>query len=175
MRSRGNRLFELAVVVGACGIVAGLVLERVVPLIARSERVAFTQVRGQLQSALLLEAAERIASGRASELAELVGTNPMELVIATPSNYAGALGRAEAERVAPASWYFDESTRRLVYRVGRLVEIETAAGISDRIELAVEFVYDDRDGNGQYDADSDGYGGLRLEPVREFEWHFAAS
>lgn len=170
MQARARRRFELVVVVIAAGIVGGLLLERVVPLIARSERVAFMHVRGQLQSALLLEAADRIARGDAVSLSALEHTNPMALLIQPPSNYLGALRDPAPGNVRHARWYFDESTGRLVYRAGRLATIATSSGPVDRVELVVRFFYADRDGDGVFDPRADDFEGLRLEAVQPFEW-----
>lgn len=93
----------------------------------------------------------------------------MALLLNAPGNYRGAypaLG-GELER---ASWYFDESRGRLVYRVGRQAAFEALGGPSDVVELHVEFVYEDRDGDGGYDAGRDGFGGLRLAAATLYRW-----
>jgi hypothetical protein len=170
MLSRPRRKLEFAVVTIAAGIVTGLLLERVVPLMAGSERVAFMHVRGQLQSALLLETADRIARGDAASLSSLDHANPMSLLVEPPRNYLGVLRNPAPEDVRHARWYFDESTGRLVYRVGRLATIATPAGPTDRVELVVRFIYADHDGNGRFDPRADGFEGVHLEAVRPFEW-----
>lgn len=169
MNARGLTLIELLVVVIAVAIMAGFALERFLPLIGRAERTAFMQVRSQLQSALLLEAAERIGRGESETLAELAESNPFALLLQPPGNYLGPM------RVPPAdlprlSWYFDESRGRLVYLVGRYARFRSADGPPDRIELDVRFVYEDRDGDGRFDPRRDRFGGLRLEPSYAFEW-----
>jgi len=170
LRARGFTLVELVVVVIAIGILAGLLLERVLPLIGRAERVAFEQVQSQIQSALLLEAAERVTRGESATLAELAGANPMALLLKPPGNYLGALDRPEPASLPRRIWYFDARERRLVYRPGRRAGFEPLEGPADRIELRVAFVYGDRDGDGRFDPASDDFDGLRLEPVHAYEW-----
>ena len=169
-RHRGFTLLELAVVVVAIGILAGVALDRVLPLIGRAQRAAFVQVERELTSALMLEAAERITRGETYSLGELAGANPMTLLLEPPPNYLGAFSLAEAEDVPRASWLFDEQTGRLAYRVGRFTRFEATDGPVDLIELTVHVVYDDRDGDGSFDAAGDRFRGLRLEPAHEYRW-----
>ena len=169
-RERGFTLIELVVVVIAVGILAGVALDRLLPLVGRAQHAAFIQVEADLQSALLLEAADRITRGEANTLAALALGNPMALLLRAPANYMGSLRQPESETVPRASWYFDEERGRLVYRVGRYTRFESLDGPSDRIELRVAFVYTDRDGNGEYDAGRDRFDGLRLEPAEPFSW-----
>lgn len=170
MSARGFTLLEFAVVVIAVAILAGFLLERVLPLIGRAERVAFEQVRSQIQSALLLEAAERVTRGEAATLVELAGSNPMALLLKPPGNYLGALDRPDPDSLPRRVWYFDETEGRLVYRPGRQAGFEPAEGPDDRIELMIAFVYGDRDGDGRFDPARDEFEGLRLEPVHLYAW-----
>lgn len=170
MHARGHRVFELTIVVAAVGIIAGLLLDRVPPLIARSEHTSFLHVRGQLQSALLLEAADRIAAGESASLGRLAGANPMKLLLKVPGNYAGSFAAPRDADIGRAQWYFNEAAGRLEYRAGRFADISTADGAVERLAFKVELVYEDRNGNRVFDAAADRFGGLRLTPVSEFEW-----
>lgn len=166
--AQGFSLFELVVVIVAIAILAGLLLDRVLPLIGQAERVAFLQMRQQMQSALLLEAAERIARGESDSLADLAGSNPMELLLQPPANYLGTLRSGDPpDRHV---WFFDSAAGVLVYRPGRQARFQSHEGPTDRIELAVSFVYRDRDGDGHYDASVDHFDGLRLASLHPYDW-----
>jgi len=169
-QAHGVSLLELVGVVIIVAILIGAALDRLLPLVGRAQRAAFLDVRRELQSALLLEAAERIARGQSATLPELAAANPMTLLLTPPANYVGALARPRPEEVPPASWYFDDASKTLVYRVGRHTRFTPKDGPDRLIELRVAFVFDDRDADGVFDAVRDGFGGLRLEPVHAYDW-----
>lgn len=154
----------------AIGILIGVALERLLPLIGRAQRAAFVQVERELKSALLLEAAERITRGESHTLPELATANPMELLLEPPPNYLGPIRWSDDADIPPASWFFDARAGRLGYRVGKHTRFSAIEGPPDRIELGVEFVYEDRDGDGVFDANGDRFGGLRLEPLHAYDW-----
>jgi prepilin-type N-terminal cleavage/methylation domain-containing protein len=166
----GFTLIEFLVVVVAIGILAGVLLDRVLPLIGRAQRAAFMQVQADLKTALLLEAAKRITRGEAAELATLADANPMTLLLSPPANYLGSFSWPPDGDVPRASWYFDEHSHRLVYVVGRYTRFDPLNGPPRRIELKTEFVFADRDGDGSYDPVRDDFEGLRLQPVHAFSW-----
>jgi prepilin-type N-terminal cleavage/methylation domain-containing protein len=167
---RGFSLFELVVVIVVIAILAGLLLGRVLPLIGQAERVAFLQTRQQIQSALLLEAAERVTRGESDTLVSLTGVNPMALLLEPPGNYFGAGSRSSSEAMPRRSWYFDETDNLLVYRPGRQARFQALEGPADRIEMRVSFVYRDRDSDGTFNASVDHFDGLRLESLHLYSW-----
>jgi prepilin-type N-terminal cleavage/methylation domain-containing protein len=165
--SRGFSLLELVVVVIAVAILMGVALDRLLPLVGRAQRAAFLDVQRELQSSLLLAAAERITRGEAGTIPELAGVNPMALLLQPPANYVGERPPAD---VPPASWYFDAEAGLLGYRVGRYTRFAARGGPADRIELDVAFAYQDRNGNGVFDAAGDRFDGLKLAPVHPYDW-----
>jgi len=168
-RMHGFSLLELVVVVVLVAVMAAFLLVRVLPLIGQAERVAFFQTTQQIQSALLLEAAERIARGESASLSSLAGTNPMELLLEPPGNYLGAR-RSDDQSLPRRSWYFDAAENLLVYRPGRQADFEPLDGPSDRIEMQVSFVYRDRDSDGVFNASVDHFDGLRFASIHPYLW-----
>lgn len=169
-KPHGFSLIELLVVVIAVGIMAGALLDRALPLIGRAQRAAFLQVKADLQTALLLEAAERITRGEADRLPGLARVNPMTLLLTPPANYVGSFAAPRGEDMPPASWYYDEHSHQLAYRVGRYTRFDPLGGPPERIELETEFVFDDRDGSGSFEPARDDFEGLRLRPVHAYAW-----
>ena len=173
MRARaslGFSLFEFVVVIVVIVILSGLLLTRVLPLIGQAERVAFLQTKQQIQSALLLEAAERVVRGESDTLILLTGANPMELLLEPPGNYAGTISQFTSTTLPRRSWLFDEQDDLLVYRPGRQAKFDALEGPDDRIEMRVSFAYRDRDEDGAYNASIDRFNGLRLESLHLYAW-----
>jgi type II secretory pathway pseudopilin PulG len=169
-RQAGFTVLECAVVVAAAIVLIGVLLDRVLPLIDRSERIAFLQVHSQLQNALTIEAATLLTEGHGSRLGELGTINPMSLFLAPPHNYLGALRWANPEGLPGSSWYYDEDAKTLAYRVGTYTRFEALGGPPNLVEFRVAFVFDDGDGDAAFDAARDRFEGLRLEPRHAYEW-----
>jgi prepilin-type N-terminal cleavage/methylation domain-containing protein len=167
---RGFSLLELVVVVIAVALLVGVALERLLPIIGRAQHAAFLDVQRTLHTSLLLAAAERITNGEAATIPALADANPMSLLLQPPANYLGELPSPAPADVPPASWYFDAQSAHLVYRVGRYARFAAREGPADRIELRVAFAYQDRNGNGVFDAAGDRFDGLKLEPLHPYDW-----
>ena len=170
MISRGFTLIEFAVVVICIAILSGLLLDRVYPLFAIAEETAFNRVRSQLASALMLEAAQHIVRGDAVALADLDGSNPMDLLLSPPANYVGPRDRANPDRMSRRVWYFDSRQRTVVYRPGANVRIDGSAEAASGIELYVRVAYQDRDDDGSFDPTIDRFAGVALQPLHTFSW-----
>jgi prepilin-type N-terminal cleavage/methylation domain-containing protein len=168
-RMRGFSLFELVVVVVLVAVLSGFLLVRVLPLIGQAERIAFLQTKQQIQSALLLEAAERVSRGESATLASLTGVNPMQLLLEPPGNYFGTYSESDTE-LKRRAWYFDPGENLLVYRLGRQANFDPLNGPGDRIEMQVSFVYRDRDADGAFNPSVDHFDGLRFESVHPYSW-----
>ncbi len=157
-------------VAAAAGLLIGVLLYRVLPLVDRAEHLAFVQVQKQVQDALTIEAATLITEGHSNRLGELGRINPMTLFVAPPRNYLGSLSWSTADRVPGSTWYFDERAELLAYRVGKLARFEPLDGPPNRVEFRVAFVFDDRDGDAAFDPAHDRFEGLRLEPRHDYRW-----
>jgi hypothetical protein len=94
----------------------------------------------------------------------------MDLFLKPPQNYLGTLHPGDPSTVPGASWYYDEQAGRLVYRVGKHTRFDALGGPADRVEFRVALVYEDRDGDGAFDASRDVFEGLRLESTHAFGW-----
>ena len=167
---RGFSLFEFVVVIVVIAILSGLLLTRVLPLLAQAEHVAFLRTKQDVQSALLLEAAERIVRGESETLIDLTGINPIELLLEPPGNYVGSEFNYANEGAPRRSWYFDGEQGILIYRPGRYSGFVSGDAADDRIEMRVSFVYRDRDGDGSFNASVDHFDGLKFESAHPYSW-----
>ena len=111
----GFTLFELAVVAVVVGILAAMLLKRVLFYLEAAERVAAQQVAGTLRSALNLQVARLMVKGREREIAGLAAQNPMDWLAQKPGNYRGEFYGPTPDQIGLGNWYFDRTGKKLVY------------------------------------------------------------
>ena len=167
-RAAGITLVEVLVVVILIGILAGFALQRLLPLIGKAEAVAFATVVNQLDNALLLETAKRIAGGKGASVPQLIGSNPMDLMLRPPGNYLGEISVGADGRIAKRSWYFNPIDETLVYRIGSGAHFISGERRLERVEFRVSMVFRDRDGDQVYSPQADDFGGISLRPKQPY-------
>ena len=167
-QARGLTLIEVLVVVIVVGILTGFVLKRLVPLIGKAEAVAFATVVNQLENALLLETAKRIAGGQGATVAALTDGNPMDLMLRPPDNYLGEYAVPDMGSLPKRSWHFDPARRLLVYRIGDPARFQTGESAPSLIEFRVQVAYRDRNSDHRYRPTDDDFEGVRLQPQRPY-------
>jgi prepilin-type N-terminal cleavage/methylation domain-containing protein len=167
-RYRGFSLLELVVVIAIIGILLAVAIDRLLPYIDEAERVGVVTFESQLQSALMVAAAKRIAGGRAASVVEFDRSNPLQLMLEAPDNYVGEL--RDADGVPRRSWYFDLRTRRLVYHKGRPFGLQSDRDELENPEFEVRVAYTDRNGNGQFEPGTDELWGVRLLRAAGAAW-----
>ena len=116
----GISMLEITIVIGLLAALAGFLVTRLGRLQLDAERAAMQQVLQGVRSVLNLQVASCVASGRRSDLRELVGSNPMEQFSTPPANYVGRVRADDAGWVQGGHWYFDEDG-------GPCLEIHTPA------------------------------------------------
>lgn len=117
-KAKGKRYFEYLL---ALLLVAAIVLvffQRIDQISAATEKTSLQQSLSTLRMGKQLALFKRIIDGDESDIRALAGTNPVALLQAPPSNYAGEYEDGAAAGEVPAGqWYYDRSTGMLVYRV----------------------------------------------------------
>ena len=126
------------------------------PLVGRAQRAAFLEVQRELQSSLLLAAAERITSGETATLPRARRREP-DGAAAQPAGELSrrARGAAAKPEIPRATWYFDEQRAGSPIASAATRASTAQDGPTDRIELRVAFVFEDRDADGVFDAAGD--------------------
>jgi len=120
MRARrvaaGLTLIELVVIVCVVGVLAAILLERLLVYQEIAEKTGVERTLGVLRSAMALRAAALMTGGRFQDIPRLREENPMGWLADRPSNYVGERYAPPADEVPAGSWYFDRLSRELVYR-----------------------------------------------------------
>jgi general secretion pathway protein G len=163
--SRGFSLLELAVVVSIIAVLATVALARLWALQVDAERVAMEQVLGILRSAIGMKVAESVVRNRVASIADLEGSNPMDLLAETPGNYLGVLNGANPASIDRGNWYFDATDRVLVYRVRNEANFTSALGAPARARFMVRVVRGVPERGRPALIE-----GVRLAPLESYKW-----
>ncbi len=117
-KSKGFSLFELIVYILLVSIVFSASMRRFNDFPGEAERANFLAISTQLKAAVNLQMMNAIARGNWDDLGQLENSNPMDLMLETPSNYAGAFNLVDEQSMSRRTWYFDDYSGHLVYLVG---------------------------------------------------------
>lgn len=166
---KGFSLFELLVVIIIVAILMVLAIQRLLILQVDAERVVMESVVGTLRSAIGIKVAETVIRQNVASLVSLEGSNPMDRLAETPRNYLGELAGVSPDTLETGSWYFDISSRTLVYLVDNQTYFTGGVGNPTRARFKVRLVYNDVNGNRQYDQ-GEQIEGLRLAPLESYRW-----
>ena len=169
-RPYGFSLFELLVVIVIISILFVVAISRLVALQVDAERVVMESVVGSLRSGLGIKVAESIVRQRIAGLPAYEASNPMNLLAEVPKNYLGELEGADLYSLEKGSWYFDLSTRTLVYLIDNTGYFSGGMDDPTRVRFKIRLVYTDTNGNGTYDSGVDAIGGLRLVVLDPYKW-----
>ena len=160
-------MFELIVYLLVSSILFAAAFNRYQNFPGEAERANFTGVLAQLKTGLNLQMISAILDGSRSRLEAMEGTNPMDFMLETPSNYLGVLSQAEESALPRRIWYFDGTLGDLVYLADRS---ENLYAISDgqlvptsSIRLRITNVYGDAESRQDWQ-------GIVLASAVPYEW-----
>lgn len=132
-KEKGLTLFELAVVAAILGILALVLLDRVLVYQEMAEKTVVELTAMNMRSGMRYRVAELMVHNQEGEIAAMVGENPVKWLEAPPPNYLGELSGPQENEIFPGNWYFDKNERELHYRVKR--ERHFVSGPSGKHEL----------------------------------------
>lgn len=113
----GFSLLELVVALTLMAVLVGVFLDRALYYRERAEKASMEQVAQDLRSSVNLRVAELALENRFAELAGLPAQNPMDLLARKPQNYLGVLDAPAMQEVVTGNWYFDKTSKEVVYFV----------------------------------------------------------
>jgi general secretion pathway protein G len=114
-RNGGFSLLEFVISLTLVAVLVAVFLDRGLYYRERAEKAAMEQVAQDLRSSVNLRVAELALENRFRELAALAAENPMELLARKPQNYLGVLAGAGVQEVVTGNWYFDKTSKEVVY------------------------------------------------------------
>lgn len=181
---------ELVVVTIVLGLILTVLLQHMLKLFAVAERSLLETTVTNVNTTLKYRAAVHMLKGDFAGLQALKGVNPFLLLSARradvvkagseelyeemggglPVNFLGELKGADPAAVPGGSWYYEQTTDRLVYRVDNAEYFFSSLPGAPRVEFTVEFDYEDKNGDGRFDPAIDEYRDIRLKAGSNYEW-----
>ena len=165
-RENGFTLFELVSYILVVSITASVAYNRFGSFPGAAERANFLAVMTQLKSGVTLQMMNGIARGGWAELGHLEGSNPMDLMLETPSNYVGEMSAYDVEAMPARIWYYNTSSKELVYIANDSTDLYRVVDgqriPTDTVGFKITMQYGD-------EARSN-WQGLVLEPTAPYVW-----
>lgn len=166
----GFSLLELVVIIAIIALLMVLALDRLLAMRIEAERVAMETVLGSIRSGLGIKVAETVVKQDMAALQALAGSNPMDRLAEPPRNYLGALDAPDPAALEPGNWYFDRASRVLVYLPKHAGSFSGGLADPPRARFMIELLYQDKNGNGAWDAGAEGLEGVRLQALEPYRW-----
>jgi len=167
-RARGFSLLELMIVTIMFGVLATVLLDRLAYYEEAAEKAYVGYTISAIKSALRLRISRLMIEGRLQEAAELAQQNPMGLLDEKPANYIGELRNPDPATIPKGSWYFDYSSKILVYIVRNGRHFESGSSCGQCIQLKYvplgNFSHSDP-GSAPGSTDT-----IRVELVNNYRW-----
>jgi type II secretory pathway pseudopilin PulG len=162
----GFTLFELIAYILVVSITASVGYNRFAGFPGAAERANFMTVSVQVRAGINLQMMNGIARGNWSELRNLEGSNPMDLMLETPINYMGELSMYDTDTLPGRVWYFDTQSRELVYVAGdatNLYRMDNGRRVpANTVRFRIAMKY--------RGADTHNWEGIVLEPSFPYAW-----
>lgn len=163
-RERGFSLLELAVVAVVLSILLAVLLDRLAFYQEAAERARFEADLRFYKTALQIRLAELILERREGEARTLEVENPTRWLSEKPTNYGGEY----PARPQPGHWYFDPTTREMVYVVNARENLiaDDVNGMK-QLRFRVKIINQPVIMSGKQ---IQGIGGIALLPVEVYQW-----
>ena len=164
------RLLQLVIIIILISLLILVAAWRVLPLRGHAEAAHVTTVIGGLRSAVGLTVAETVVRDGLAALSALDGSNPMALLQEWPERYRGPVLSDQRATVPPGYWYFEPDTGRLGYRVRFTQYLAEPRQDPIHLRWRLTLGFDDLDGSGHFNPDTDRVRSLALEPEQDWIW-----
>lgn len=106
-----------------------------------------------------------------------LGFNNIELALMAsaiyiPLNYAGEINSLTMDSMEKGKWYFNQDNQSMIYRVRNTEFFSSDDEGSPQVQYKVVIDYKDTNYNGQFDAASDEFKMMKLQPVNHYQWNY---
>jgi prepilin-type N-terminal cleavage/methylation domain-containing protein len=166
-RPGGFTLFEFAVVVVIVGVLAIVLLERLLVYQEYAEKTAMEMTVRNVRTGLRYQIADLMNQDRMREVDRLLNENPVTWLETPPPNYLGQFRNPAPDQIAPGNWYFDTAKRELVYLPNRKRFFKPGGTGRDEIRFRVTAV---RGSQKLIKGSEPSVQGLTLNLLNSYQW-----
>lgn len=191
-RDRNLSRIEMVIVVVMFIVLIGVFSRYVLTVFAEAERNMINITVMNINTALKYKASIAVMKRNYDELESIVNMNPMDIMQARtetasinndvysvssalvestlmmPENYGGNVYSNDPNFMEKGKWYYQPLERLLVYRLRNDEFFNSSYGDSDRLRFETALIYQDRNGNRQYDENVDVYESIKLKAVDKY-------
>jgi hypothetical protein len=159
--SRHRNYLQSALYVIIVGVLAAVLLERLLTYAEAAEKAAMEATVNRMQSALYVRLAHLALRGEYGQIDAMATQSPFATAHARSANYLGEFNGLPADTEG-GNWLFDRTRRELVYvpKLKRYLTSEPEGGAIYSIRYRVEVLK----------ASKYTYTGVALRPMEDFRW-----
>jgi hypothetical protein len=160
--NRQRNYLQSALYVAIVGVLAAVLLERLLTYAEAAEKAAMEVTISNLQGALYAKLAYHALRGEAASIESLPRQSPFAAAGARASNYLGEFDGAPSIPDQSGKWYFDRLRGELVYRPN--LARHFSFGAAEEPEPVIRLRMELTGGGGTI------YHGVSLRPVVPYRW-----
>jgi hypothetical protein len=158
--NRQRNYLQSALYVAIVGILATLLLGRLLAYAEMAEKAGMETTLAQVHQALYARVALLVMRGEYNALEELPKKNPFVGSGGVGSNYAGEFDGSPLDSTSSGIWYFDHKTAELVYRPRLANHLIVPRGKPQELRYRIELTK----------FAGRVYTGVAVRPVAEYQW-----
>lgn len=160
--SRQRNYLQSALYVIIAGVLAAVLLERLLTYAEAAEKAAMEATVSRLHAGLYVRMAYLAMRGEYEQIDALAAQSPFAATDAKSPNYLGEFDGLPADSEG-GKWLFDRTRRELVYvpKLSRFLEGGASGGSTSSIRYRVEVLR----------AAKHGYTGVVLRPAQDIRWN----
>ena len=164
-KDKGFTLLELAVSLLVIVILYGVLSIRLGSMAESAERAAMYGMLGQIRQQINLRLASFYIEGSPHKAKNLLTENPFNWISPTAKQYAGEIKEGADEKLLEGRWYFDHSSKQLVYRVQRNKHLKIQGDEQRNLKFVLKL-----NGNAADNLKQGAVYSIKIQSVTPFVW-----
>lgn len=164
-KDKGFTLLELVVSLLVIVILYGVLSVRLGGVAESAERAAMYGMLGQIQQQINLRLASFYIEGSPQKAKNLLTENPFSWISPTAKQYAGEIGYEPDQKLLEGRWYYDSSSKQLIYRVQRNKHLKIESDEQRNLKFVLKL-----NGNAADNQKQGAVYSIKIQSVTPFVW-----